>query len=112
MLTTNTYIVQVPVLCLGHMIITGSPGSYGPVRLGNPYVRVIRGMPVRNLTSCDVLVTCKRVVYGFSTGFLQFRDDVLAKGSQKPVRLPYGYRTVHVRVRTVHVRAPYRPVRA
>ena len=32
--------------------------------------------------------------------------------AQKPVRLPYGYRTVHVRVRTVHVRAPYRPVRA
>ena len=72
------------------MRITGSPGSYGPVRLGNPYVRVIRGMPVRNWTSCDVLVTCKRVVYGFSTGFLQFRDDVLAKGSQDPVRLPYG----------------------
>ena len=40
-------------------------------------------------------------------GFLQFRDDVLAKGSQEPVRLPYGYRTVHVRVRTVHVRASY-----
>ena len=29
-------------------------------------------------------------MYGFSTGFLQFRDDVLAKGSQEPVRLPYG----------------------
>ena len=72
------------------MRITGSPGSYGPVRLGNPYVCVIRGMPVRNWTSCDVLVTCKWVVYGFSTGFLQFRDDVLAKGSQEPVRLPYG----------------------
>ena len=23
--------------------------------------------------------------------FLQFRDDALAKGSQEPVRLPYGY---------------------
>ena len=30
-------------------------------------------------------------MYGFSTGFLQFRDDVLVKGSQEPVRLPYGY---------------------
>ena len=36
-------------------------------------------------------------MYGFSTGFLRFRDDVLAKGSQEPVRLPYGYRTVTVR---------------
>ena len=79
-----------PSLCLGHMRITGFPGSYGPIQLENPYMRVIRGMPVRNWTSCDVLVTCKRVVYGFSTGFLQFRDDVLAKGSQEPVRLPYG----------------------
>ena len=52
------------------------------------------------------------MVYGFSTGFLQFRDDVLAKGSQEPVRLPYGYSTVHVWVRTVRVRAPYGPVRA
>ena len=92
------------------MRITGSPGSYGPVRFGNPYVRLIRGMPVRNWTSCNVLATCKRVVYGFSTGFLQFHYDVLAKGSQEPVRLPYGYSTVHVRVRTVHVRAPYGPV--
>ena len=79
------------------MRITGSAGSYGSVRLGNPYVRVIHGMPVRNSTSSDVLVTCKRVVYRFSTGFLQFRDDVLAKGSHEPVRLPYGYRTVTVR---------------
>ena len=39
---------QKHILCLGHMRITGSPGSYGPVRLGTPYVRVIRGMPVRN----------------------------------------------------------------
>ena len=61
------------------MRITGSPGSYGLVRLGNPYVRVIRGMPVQNWSSCDVLVTCKRAVYGVS-----------AKGSQEPVRLPYG----------------------
>ena len=37
-------------------------------------------------------------MYGFSTGFLQFRDDALAKGSQEPVRLPYGYRTVTVRL--------------
>ena len=44
------------------------------------------------------------MVYGFSTGFLQFRDDVLAKGSQEPVRLPYGYRMVHVRVRMVHIK--------
>ena len=36
-------------------------------------------------------------MYGVSTGFLQFRDDVLAKGSQESVRLPYGYRTVTVR---------------
>ena len=27
---------------------------------------------------------------GFSTVFLQFRYDVLAKVSQEPVRLPYG----------------------
>ena len=71
----------------------GSLGNYVPVRLGNPYVRVIRGMPVWNWTSCDVLVTSKRAVYGFSMGFPQFRYDVLAKGSQEPVRLPYGYRT-------------------
>ena len=82
------------------MRITGSPGSYEPVRLGNPYASVIRGMPIRNWTSCDVLVTCKRVVYGFSTGFLQFCDDVLAKGSQEPVRLPYGACASTIQTRT------------
>ena len=53
------------------------------------------------------MVTCKRVVYGFSTGFLQFRDDVLAKGSQVPIRLLYGYRTVTVRLPYGACTGPY-----
>ena len=76
------------------MRITGSPGSYGPVRLENPYVRVIRGMPLRN---CDVLVTYKRVVYGFSTGFLQGFYSFAMMFWRRGRKNPYGYRTVHVR---------------
>ena len=71
-------------------------GSYGPVRLGIPYGRVIRRMPVRNWTSCDVLVICKRVVYGFSTagrGFYGFATMFWRRGRKNP----YGYRTVIVR---------------
>ena len=97
-------------LCLGHMGITGSPGSYGPVRLWNPYERAIRGMPVRNWTSCDVLVTCKRVrvFYGISTVSLR----CFGEGVARTCTVTIGYHVLHVRVRTVHVRAPYGPVRA
>ena len=42
-----------------------------------------------------------RCFYGFTTMFWRRGRNNL-----------YGYRTVHVRVRTVHVRAPYGPVGA
>ena len=71
----------------------GSPGSYGPVRLGNPF-----GCVKLNLLRCcgHMQTGGVRVFYGFTTMFWR-------RGRKNP----YGYRTVHVRVRTVHVQAPY-----
>ena len=65
------------------MRITGSPRN---VRLGNPYVRVIRGMSIRTGTSCDVVVTCKHSVYGLYAGSLRCLDE----GTQESVCLLYG----------------------
>ena len=57
------------------------------------------------------LVTCKRVVYRFSTGFLQFRDDVFGEGVARTCKVtvqllygactgPYGACASTVRTRT------------
>ena len=48
--------------------------------------------------------------YGPRTMIVEFYECSQAR--KVTIRLPYGYRTVHVRVRTVHVRAPYGPVHA
>ena len=85
------YIIQ--SLCLGHMRITGSPGSYGPVRLGNPYGRVIRGMLLR--CSGHMQTGGVRVFYGVST----------------VSRRCFGEGVARTRNRTVTVRCMYGSVR-
>ena len=86
------------------MRITGSPGSYGPVRLGHPYV----GCPYE----IEPLAILWSHAYGWSTVFLRGFYGFTTMFWRRGRNNPYGYRTVHVRARTVHVRAPYGPVRA
>ena len=86
-------------LCLGHMRITGSPGSYGPIRLGNLW---------DSRTKLNLLRCCGHMHTGGLRGCYGFTTMFWRRGRKNP----YGYRTVHVRVRTVHVRALYGPVRA
>ena len=73
--------------------VTGSPG---PVGLGEPYGRVIRGEPIRNEPRPSVVATC--IWGGGSTGVLWVIWDNLVKESQEPV----GSATGSIRCTWVH----------
>ena len=59
-------------------------------------------------TKLNLLRYCGHMHTVFLRGFYGFTTMFWRRGRNNP----YGYRTVHVRARTVHVRAPYGPVGA